>query len=133
MANAVRVLGPLRIVDAEGVRAARLKLKRQGVFATRVEEVQQTERSSGKNRLGFLGRGIGVRDLSLITRQLATLLGAGLPLVAALGLDGAREHARRLAEEARSRAAELGWKEGQPAFDVVDFVLSVDALPTITA
>jgi len=73
------------IVDAEGTRAARLKLKRQGVFATRVTEAQQTEKAAGRSRLGLLGRGIGVRDLSLITRQLATLLGAGLPLVAALG------------------------------------------------
>ncbi|MDF1553699.1 MAG: type II secretion system inner membrane protein GspF [Deferrisomatales bacterium] len=73
------------IVDAEGTRAARLKLKRQGVFATRVTEAQQTEKAAGRSRLGLLGRGIGVRDLSLITRQVATLLGAGLPLVAALG------------------------------------------------
>ncbi|MBI5015433.1 MAG: type II secretion system inner membrane protein GspF [Deltaproteobacteria bacterium] len=73
------------IVDAEGLRAARAKLKRQGVFATRLEETRRAVNGSPEGAVPWFGRGIRTGELSLITRQLATLLGAGLPLVAALG------------------------------------------------
>ncbi len=74
------------IVDADGVRAARVKLKRQGVFATRVAEARRTDPEAQRAYGAWLARrAIGVGELSLLTRQLATLLGAGLPLVAALG------------------------------------------------
>jgi general secretion pathway protein F len=73
------------IIDADGPRAARAKLKRQGVFATRVEEAARPGVAEGQSRLLFGARGIRVGELSLLTRQLATLLGAGLPLVSALG------------------------------------------------
>ena len=45
-------------------------------------------------------------------------------LVAVLGLDGARKHAEKLAEESRTRARTLGWAAGQPAWDVIEFTLS---------
>lgn len=73
------------IVDAEGLRAARAKLKRQGVLATRLEETRAAEARAGGGDVSWLTRGIRAGELSLLTRQLATLLGAGLPLVAALG------------------------------------------------
>jgi len=73
------------IVDAEGSRAARAKLKRQGIFATRVSEVRHTETSSAKGKGRLLSRGVRVGELAMLTRQLATLLDAGLPLVGALG------------------------------------------------
>ena len=105
------------IVDAEGARAARLKLKRQGVFATRIAEAQQAEKYSGHSRLSLIRRGIGVRDLSLITRQLATLLGAGLPLVSALGslLEQAdAERTRRILSQVRE-----GVNEGKAFHEVL--------------
>jgi general secretion pathway protein F len=73
------------IVDAEGPRAVRAKLKRQGVFATRVAEMAKAEAAADQGRATWFSRGVRVGELSLLTRQLATLLGAGLPLVAALG------------------------------------------------
>jgi general secretion pathway protein F len=73
------------IVDAEGPRAARAKLKRQGIFASRVAEVRQTEATSAQGRARLFVRGVRVGELAMLTRQLATLLDAGLPLVAALG------------------------------------------------
>jgi len=48
-------------------------------------------------------------------------------LVAVLGLEGARHHAGELAGEARERARALGWGPGEPAHDVIDFVLSRSA------
>jgi len=73
------------IVDAEGARAARAKLKRQGVFATRIAEVRQTEASATKGKGRLFSRGVRTGELAMLTRQLATLLDAGLPLVGALG------------------------------------------------
>ena len=105
------------IVDAEGARAARLKLKRQGVFATRIAEPQQAEKTAGRSRFSLTSRGVSVRDLSLITRQLATLLGAGLPLVAALGslleqMDA--ERTRRVLSQVRE-----GLNEGRAFHEVL--------------
>lgn len=77
--------GARGIVDAEGLRAARAKLKRQGVFATRLEETRRSVDAAGEPAVPWFGQAIRAGELSLITRQLATLLGAGLPLVAALG------------------------------------------------
>ncbi|MFU8855733.1 MAG: type II secretion system inner membrane protein GspF [Deferrisomatales bacterium] len=73
------------IVDGDGPRAVRAKLKRQGVFATRVTEVAKAEATTDRGVRPRLSRGVRVGELAVLTRQLATLLGAGLPLVAALG------------------------------------------------
>ncbi|GAB4277143.1 MAG: type II secretion system inner membrane protein GspF [Deferrisomatales bacterium] len=105
------------IVDAEGTRAARAKLKRQGVFATRVAEVQRAEPKAGRTRvLGWRG-GIRVGELSLLTRQLATLLGAGLPLLAALGAlleQTDTERVRRILSQVRE-----GVNEGRAFHEVL--------------
>lgn len=73
------------IVDAEGVRAARTKLKRQGIYATGLTETRGAPAAGEGAGAPWFGGGIRVGELSLLTRQLTTLLGAGLPLVAALG------------------------------------------------
>ncbi len=105
------------IVDAEGPRAARVKLKKDGVFATRVAEAQHTEARAERSRVPWLTRGIGAGDLSLLTRQLATLLGAGLPLVSALGalLDQTdSERVRRVLSQVRA-----GVNEGRAFHEVL--------------
>ena len=72
------------LMDAETVAAARLRLKEQRLYPTRIDEARS---ANGKNRMGlsrFLTR-IPPKQLALATRQLSTLLGAGFPLVNALG------------------------------------------------
>lgn len=73
------------IIDADGLRAARAKLKQQGIFATGLSEAKRSGSSESKAGEGFFPRKIAVKELALLTRQLATLLSAGLPLVSALG------------------------------------------------
>jgi general secretion pathway protein F len=80
------------IIDAENVKVARLKLRKEGVYPTDVVEQGQTSvRSQEKSRTSIartVGRSavLTASDLSLMTRQFATLLVAGLPLVDALSV-----------------------------------------------
>lgn len=80
------------IVDAENVKVARLKLRKEGVFPTDVVEQGQPsvrQQEGGQTRTTLrTGRSatLSAHDLALLTRQFATLLVAGLPLVEALGV-----------------------------------------------
>ena len=73
-------------VDAENIRAARQRLRGQGIFPTDIKEsmaVMRDERSRDITRY-FVSDRVSGRDLAFATRQLATLVGAGLPIVTAL-------------------------------------------------
>ncbi|HMS84497.1 MAG TPA: type II secretion system inner membrane protein GspF [Nitrospira sp.] len=80
------------IIDAENVKVARLKLRKEGVYPTDVIEQGQTSgRAPATSRSAptrIIGRTsvLTANDLALLTRQFATLLVAGLPLVDALGV-----------------------------------------------
>ncbi len=97
-------------VDAESDRSARQKLRRDGIFLTELAEESAgaaTARSETQRAprfsLAFL-RPIPGTDLAIATRQLATLLGAGIPLVESLGaLSEQVEHARLKSVIARVR------------------------------
>ncbi|MFN8640296.1 MAG: type II secretion system inner membrane protein GspF [Candidatus Binatia bacterium] len=84
------------IVDADTPKNARQKLRRSGIFPTELVETRDQTVSAAAAAGGRLGgfnlnslaglfeRGMTPQDLALITRQLATLVGAGLPLVECL-------------------------------------------------
>jgi general secretion pathway protein F len=80
------------IVDAENVKVARLKLRKEGVFPTDVvEQGNRSARTPEGLRVRTThpaGRSstLTAQDLALMTRQFATLLVAGLPLVEAMGV-----------------------------------------------
>src|SRR5215813_11094561 len=80
------------IIDAESPKVARLKLRKVGVFPTdMVEQGQLAVASSAKTTtvsatVGGRSPILTTTDVALLTRQLATLLVAGLPLVEALGV-----------------------------------------------
>ena len=79
-------------VDAENLRAARARLRRDGVFVTELTEraasgAKAERSSSGGFSFGSLRR-VSKMDVALATRQLATLVGAGIPLVEALAALG---------------------------------------------
>ncbi len=77
-------------VDAENLRSARTKLRRDGVYLTEVTEsdARPKDATAGGSRFSFsFGsiRRVSGMDLAVATRQLSTLIGAGIPLVEALG------------------------------------------------
>ncbi len=66
------------VLEGDNARQIRQQLREQGLTPLSVEEVAQRET---RERSGFsLQRGISATDLALITRQLATLVRAALPL-----------------------------------------------------
>lgn len=72
-------------VDAESIRAARLKLRQQNVFPTEMKEARDSGKSKRTDvKLIFKSDRVPLKKLAVATRLLATLSGAGLPLVAAL-------------------------------------------------
>lgn len=77
------------IIDAESPKGARLKLRKGGVFPTELVEQNQAITTTG-GIVTPANRGarstLSTQELAILTRQLATLLVAGLPLVEALGV-----------------------------------------------
>jgi len=74
------------IVDAGSIAAARQKLREMAVFPVEIAETAHRKREETAARGGaiHLFRKVGLQELAVMTRQLATLLGAGLPLVPSL-------------------------------------------------
>jgi general secretion pathway protein F len=74
------------IVDAGSIAVARQKLREMAVFPVEIAETADRKREETTARGGtiHLFRKVGLQELAVMTRQLATLLGAGLPLVPSL-------------------------------------------------
>ncbi len=74
------------VIDAENEKAGRLKLRRTGIFTTDIvlEGSRKGLSFSGDVKLRLLQR-VKTTELAYMTRQLATLLGANIPLVDSLG------------------------------------------------
>ncbi len=70
------------VVDADTDRDARLKLRQSGVYVTEVAEVRPGRRPGRLPAwLSLRLRRRSIEDVAVITRQFATLVGAGVPLV----------------------------------------------------
>jgi general secretion pathway protein F len=67
------------VIEGDAPRQVRQQLRDQGLVPLNVQEVAQRE-SIGQKRSTLFKRGISATDLALITRQLATLVRAALPL-----------------------------------------------------
>jgi general secretion pathway protein F len=72
------------VIDADSARSARGKLREQGIFPTDLSQSAAAPTTRTATVRHFLRRRVPAAELALVTRQLATLLGAGLPLVDAL-------------------------------------------------
>ena len=96
------------VIDADSARTAREKLRGSGVFPTDLaEEIAGQPRL--RREIPFRRRGMSAGDLALLTRQLGSLLGAGVQLVDALGAlaeQSSRAAVKRMLSQVRERVRE---------------------------
>lgn len=71
------------LIEADSAKTARAKLKKQRLMVTSMSERSAAKRSGGQG-LPFVGGRIGQGDISVMVRQLASLIRANIPLVEAL-------------------------------------------------
>ena len=75
------------IINAESISTARQRLRETSLFPFDLRETSAGEKDktqAGRSAGAFLLKRVGLREVSIMTRQLATLLSAGLPLVSSL-------------------------------------------------
>ena len=72
------------VFDADSEKALRLQLKREGIFIEQIIEKGATAKRRGEIDFSKYFERISISDLSIVTRQLATLIKAGIPLVEAI-------------------------------------------------
>lgn len=70
-------------IDIDNARAAKVKLKKDGIYVIDIKDKTKSVKKT-KGKKGLSNKSVGVEDLSLMTRQLATLLKANVPLVDSL-------------------------------------------------
>ncbi|MDX5370845.1 MAG: GspF family T2SS innner membrane protein variant XcpS [Pseudomonadaceae bacterium] len=82
------------VLEGDSARQVRQLLRDKQLSPLQVEPVQRREQAEGG---GFsLRRGLSARDLALVTRQLATLIGAALPIEEALRAAAAQSRQPRI-------------------------------------
>ncbi|PID71804.1 MAG: type II secretion system protein GspF [Desulfobulbus propionicus] len=74
------------ILDADSITAARQKIRAQGIYPVEIRESLAKVKETGSSSLLALRLGTKIKpqEIHVATRQLATLLGAGIPLIQAL-------------------------------------------------
>lgn len=70
-------------VDAESLRTAREKLRSQGIYPTKLNEIAG-KKVNQRYSIDLTSKKVSTMQLALATRQLATLLNSGMPLVDSL-------------------------------------------------
>jgi len=97
------------VVDADNPRSARGKLRGMGVFPTDITEEAVARSKSIRAWFPSFGRRIPAAEITLLTRQLSALLGAGVQLVDALGTlseQSSRPATKKMLSQVRERVRE---------------------------
>lgn len=79
--NGKKVTG---VRDADNAKMLRAALKREGILLTEASEEKRDKKRGRSIDFGAFFRRVSVGDVAMLTRQLATLVGAGIPLVEAV-------------------------------------------------
>ncbi|MFN7824832.1 MAG: type II secretion system inner membrane protein GspF [Pseudobdellovibrionaceae bacterium] len=73
------------VIDADNLRTAKLKLKKDGIFVVDLKDKKKSQGTGERKKGVTKTKNVPVKDIALMTRQLATLIKANIPLVDALG------------------------------------------------
>ncbi|WP_298433849.1 type II secretion system inner membrane protein GspF [Geobacter sp.] len=95
-------------VEAESLKEARLRLKRDGLFPRELAPAEEEVRGPGRS---LFGRRVGLAELALVTRRLATLVASQVPVFEAVTTLWEQEPAGELKKalgRVRERLAEGG-------------------------
>lgn len=71
------------IIDAASPSDARARLRKEGIFLTEIAESKADDASSLPGNVQITGR-VSLQDVTIMTRQLSTLVSSGIPLVESL-------------------------------------------------
>lgn len=96
------------VIEGDNARQVRQKLKEQGLIPVEVIETKAKEAKASSSGFSFK-RGISTNDLALLTRQLSTLVQAGMPLeecLKAVAEQTEKAHIRTMMVAVRSRVVE---------------------------
>ena len=97
------------VLEGDSARQIRQLLRDRGLAPLQVEAAAQRGTAAAKSSLPFLARRLSNLERVLITRQLATLIGAGLPIEEALATvagQSEKQHLNALVMGVRSRVLE---------------------------
>lgn len=99
------------IQDAESQSALRTALQSKGIFVTEVHEGKGAESARSNRDIDFkkMTQFVTLRDIGIVTRQLATLLRAGIPLVdslTALSDQSEKDELKRVLSDVRRQVSE---------------------------
>ncbi len=96
------------VLESDSAKQARQQLRDQGLLPIEVDQASEQSQSSASG-FSFLSPSMSVADLSLITRQLATLVASGLPLeecLRALADQSEKKRIRSIIMAVRSKVLE---------------------------
>lgn len=102
------------VLDADSSRQIRSQLRTRGLFPVEIHRLQEGSPSAGSTR----GRGrVSAASLALLTRQLATMVRAGIPLAESLDAVGKQLDKRRLQSIIAGVRAQI--TEGRPLHEAM--------------
>ncbi|MGE0762069.1 MAG: type II secretion system inner membrane protein GspF [Bdellovibrionales bacterium] len=85
-------------VEADNSKTARMRLKKDGIFVMDLKDKSKSSKKAKHARGGVATRSVSVQDLANMTRQLASLLKANIPLVDCLAAVSEQIENRTLSE-----------------------------------
>ncbi len=71
-------------IDADSIKAAKAKLRKLNIFPTEVAEEVKGKSEESSSAFSSITERISTADVALMTRQFATLINAGLPMIESL-------------------------------------------------